>query len=71
MLVCPGCRGTYATTLNKGVTKFTLFFVPLFPAGTRYALTCKWCGKTSPISKEEAEQLQAQAQLQPQQDLRS
>ncbi|MEV0086627.1 zinc-ribbon domain-containing protein [Saccharopolyspora sp. NPDC003752] len=62
LLVCPGCRGTYATTLNKGVTKFTLFFIPLFPTSTRYALTCTWCGTTSPITKEMAEQLQAQAQ---------
>ncbi|MGW3467374.1 hypothetical protein ACWDKQ_02635 [Saccharopolyspora sp. NPDC000995] len=55
----------------KGMTKFTLLFIPLFPTSTRYALTCTWCGTTSPISKEEAEQLQAQAQPQPRQGLRS
>ncbi|TDD37189.1 zinc-ribbon domain-containing protein [Saccharopolyspora elongata] len=66
-LVCPGCRVTCATTLNKGVTKFTLFFIPLFPTRTRYALTCTWCGTTSPITKEKAEQLQAR----PQQGLQS
>ncbi|RKT83017.1 zinc-ribbon family protein [Saccharopolyspora antimicrobica] len=61
-LDCPGCRGNYAMTLNKGVTKFTLFFIPLFPTRTRYALTCTWCGTTAPIGKREAESLKTQLQ---------
>jgi hypothetical protein len=58
LLVCRECRGTYANALDKHVTKFTLFFIPLFPTRTRYALTCTWCGTTSRISKNEAQQLQ-------------
>lgn len=61
-LDCPGCRGTYATTLNKGVTKFTLFFIPLFPTRIRYALTCTWCGTTTPVGKRDAERMKAQLQ---------
>ncbi|MFD6726538.1 zinc-ribbon domain-containing protein, partial [Streptomyces sp. NPDC060131] len=39
-LVCGRCGNPAAHTLRKRVTKFTLFFVPLFPFSTKYATQC-------------------------------
>jgi hypothetical protein len=60
-LVCGHCGNPSAHTLRKRVTKFTLFFVPLFPFSTKYATQCTFCGAEQKITKEQAEQLQAQA----------
>jgi len=59
-LVCGHCGNPSAHTLRKRVTKFTLFFVPLFPFSTKYATQCTFCGMEQQISKEQAEQLQMQ-----------
>jgi hypothetical protein len=61
-LVCGHCGNPAAHTLRKRVTKFTLFFVPLFPVSTKYTTQCTFCGAEQKISKEEADQLLAQAQ---------
>ncbi|MEV0639554.1 zinc-ribbon domain-containing protein [Streptomyces sp. NPDC050619] len=61
-LVCGQCGNPSAHTLRKRVTKFTLFFVPLFPFSTKYATQCTFCGAEQKVTKEQAEQLQAQAQ---------
>ncbi|WP_329176621.1 MULTISPECIES: zinc-ribbon domain-containing protein [unclassified Streptomyces] len=68
-LVCGRCGNPAAHTLKKRVTKFTLFFVPLFPISTKYVTQCTFCGAAQQLSKEQAEQLQVQAgpQGQPQQ----
>ena len=60
-LVCGSCGNPAAHTLRKRVTKFTLFFVPLFPISVKYATQCTFCGTEVKIGKEQAEQLQAQA----------
>jgi zinc ribbon protein len=60
-LVCGQCGNPAAHTLRKRVTKFTLFFVPLFPFSTKYATQCTFCGAEQKVTKEQAEQLQAQA----------
>ncbi|MFI0541921.1 zinc-ribbon domain-containing protein [Streptomyces sp. WSLK1-3] len=60
-LVCGRCGNPAAHTLRKRVTKFTLFFVPLFPISTKYATQCTFCGAENKVSADEAEQLQAQA----------
>ncbi|MEU6143419.1 zinc-ribbon domain-containing protein [Streptomyces sp. NPDC047081] len=60
-LVCGNCGNPAAHTLRKRVTKFTLFFVPLFPLSTKYATQCTFCGTEHKVTKEQAEQLQAQA----------
>jgi hypothetical protein len=60
-LVCGRCGNPSAHTLRKHVTKFTLFFVPLFPLSTKYATQCTFCGAEQNVTKEQAEQLQAQA----------
>ncbi|GAB2871186.1 zinc-ribbon domain-containing protein [Streptomyces deserti] len=59
-LVCGRCGNPSAHTLRKRVTKFTLFFVPLFPLSTKYATQCTFCGAEQKMTKEQAEQLQAQ-----------
>ncbi|MGC9540052.1 zinc-ribbon domain-containing protein [Streptomyces sp. UG1] len=60
-LVCGQCGNPAAHTLRKRVTKFTLFFVPLFPVSTKYATQCTFCGAEQKVTQEQAEQLQAQA----------
>ncbi|MFF6980462.1 zinc-ribbon domain-containing protein [Streptomyces sp. NPDC008343] len=60
-LVCGHCGNPSAHTLRKRVTKFTLFFVPLFPVSTKYATQCTFCGAEQKVTGEQAEQLQAQA----------
>lgn len=60
-LVCGHCGNPSAHTLRKRVTKFTLFFVPLFPFSTKYATQCTFCGAEQQITSEQAEQLQQQA----------
>ncbi|MFI0511994.1 ribosomal protein L44E [Streptomyces canus] len=60
-LVCGRCGNPAAHTLRKRVTKFTLFFVPLFPISTKYATQCTFCGAENKVSADEAKQLQAQA----------
>ncbi|MEU2585389.1 zinc-ribbon domain-containing protein [Streptomyces avermitilis] len=59
-LVCGRCGNPSAHALRKRVTKFTLFFVPLFPLSTKYATQCTFCGAEQKVTKEHAERLQAQ-----------
>ncbi|MFE4055114.1 zinc-ribbon domain-containing protein [Streptomyces sp. NPDC059096] len=60
-LVCGHCGNPSAHTLRKRVTKFTLFFIPLFPFSTKFATQCTFCGMEQQISKEQADQLLAQS----------
>ncbi|MFG2132965.1 zinc-ribbon domain-containing protein [Streptomyces sp. NPDC048751] len=60
-LLCGYCGNPSAHTLRKRVTKFTLFFVPLFPISTKHATQCTFCGAEQKITKEQADQLLAQA----------
>jgi hypothetical protein len=59
LLTCGTCHHTAANALLKIVTKFTLFFVPLFPIRTRYAVQCTACGSSGQIDKDRAEQMRA------------
>ncbi|MET1073319.1 MAG: zinc-ribbon domain-containing protein [Umezawaea sp.] len=43
-LLCPRCGNSVAHPLHKAVTKFTLFFIPLFPVKTKYTVQCTFCG---------------------------
>ncbi|MEV0093392.1 zinc-ribbon domain-containing protein [Streptomyces sp. NPDC050738] len=65
-LVCGHCGNPAAHTLRKRVTKFTLFFVPLFPIAVKYTTQCTFCGMEQKISKEQADGLLAQPQQQEQ-----
>ncbi|GAA4998621.1 zinc-ribbon domain-containing protein [Streptomyces siamensis] len=55
MLTCRHCGNPVAHRLTKHVTKFTLFFVPLFPVSTMYATHCTFCGMEQQVTKEWAE----------------
>jgi hypothetical protein len=59
-LVCGNCGNPAAHTLRKYVTKFTLFFVPLFPFSTKFRTQCTFCGLEQQITKEQADALLAQ-----------
>lgn len=61
-LVCGSCGNPAAHTLRKRVSKFTLFFIPLFAFSTKYTTQCTFCGAEQQVPKEQAEQLEAQAQ---------
>ncbi|MCQ6552821.1 zinc ribbon domain-containing protein [Streptomyces sp. C10-9-1] len=60
-LVCGRCGNPAAHTLRKRVTRFTLFFVPLFPFSTKYATQCTFCGAEQQTTAAQAEQLRQQA----------
>lgn len=59
-LVCGHCGNPAAHALRKRVTKFTLFFVPLFPVSTKYTIQCTHCGTERKLTGEEAERLRTQ-----------
>ncbi|WP_344569578.1 zinc-ribbon domain-containing protein [Streptomyces axinellae] len=62
-LLCGFCGNPSAHGLRKRVTKFSLFFIPLFPiAPAKHSLQCTFCGAQSEVPKEEAERMLAQAQ---------
>ncbi|OUC96405.1 zinc ribbon domain-containing protein [Streptosporangium minutum] len=56
-LLCRNCGNTAAQVLSRQVTKFSLFFVPLFPVRTKYGVQCTFCGASYGISKDEASRL--------------
>lgn len=57
--VCGRCGNPAAHPLPKHVSKFTPFFVPLFPFSTKYTTQCTFCGAEQQVTKEQAEQLLA------------
>lgn len=65
VLPCRTCGSPQWASLDKSVTKFSLFFVPLFPVHVKRALTCTRCGTTDKVGKTDARQLQQQARQQP------
>lgn len=65
--VCGNCGNPAAHALRRVVTKFTLFFIPLFPIRSRYFTVCTFCGATNRLTKEQAKQVQeTQQPVQPQ-----
>jgi zinc-ribbon family len=58
--LCGRCGNPSAHALRKAVTKFTLFFIPLFPINIKYTTQCTFCGATNKLTKEQA--LQAEIQ---------
>ena len=59
--LCETCGNNAAHQLVKRVRKFSFFFIPLFPVGTRYVDTCTDCGRAIEISREQAETAASQA----------
>ena len=56
VFLCERCHQQGAHQLVKRVRRFSLFFIPLFPVGTRYFDTCTVCGRTIGVPREMAEQ---------------
>lgn len=58
MLACPQGHPAAHTVLRL-VTKFTLFFVPLFPIRTHYQVQCTLCGMSGQVDATRADELVA------------
>ncbi|WAL65226.1 zinc-ribbon domain-containing protein [Amycolatopsis cynarae] len=56
--LCTQCNNPTAHALRRAVTKFTLFFIPLFPIASRYFTVCTFCGATNKLTKAQAMQVQ-------------
>ncbi|MER5424221.1 zinc-ribbon domain-containing protein [Streptosporangium roseum] len=56
-LLCRNCGNTAAQVLSRKVTKFSLFFVPLFPVRTKHGVQCTFCGASYDVPKDEAGRL--------------
>ncbi|MFL5713895.1 MAG: zinc-ribbon domain-containing protein [Chloroflexota bacterium] len=59
-LVCGRCGNPSAHALRRFTTKFTLFFVPLFPVNRRHEVQCTFCGATNKVSRDQARAMQEQ-----------
>jgi hypothetical protein len=57
ILVCGQCSMPAEHVVRRFTTKFTLFFVPLFPIGRRHTMFCAGCQAETKISRQQAEQL--------------
>jgi len=62
--LCGVCGNPAAHAIHKSVTKFTLFFIPLFPVNVKYSTQCTFCGTQNRITKEQALQATAQEAVQ-------
>jgi hypothetical protein len=58
--LCGRCGNPASHAVRKSVTKFTLFFIPLFPIHIKHTAQCTFCGIENRIPKEDAVRLQAQ-----------
>jgi zinc-ribbon family len=66
-LLCGNCGNPASHAVKRRVTKFTLFFIPLFPVHVRYFTQCTFCGVTGKMTKDQCEQMLASpAAAQPQ-----
>ena len=50
---CGHCNNQQAWQLLEVGKKFTLYFIPLFPYGRKYYLTCPICGSGMEIDKKD------------------
>jgi hypothetical protein len=59
-MTCEVCGMTAAQSLTTRSTKFTLFFVPLFPVrSSTYHLQCAHCGAVRSVDRDDAARLAA------------
>ena len=56
-LSCPHCGSRSAHPLRRALTKFTVFFIPLFVVRSEYSVQCTYCGVSSRLSKQQAGEL--------------
>jgi translation initiation factor 2 beta subunit (eIF-2beta)/eIF-5 len=60
VMVCEVCGVSAPQALGKQSTKFTLFFIPLFPVRrSTYHLECSHCGTLRPVDPRTAANLAA------------
>jgi adenylosuccinate synthase len=57
-----GHNAAHAVVLQR--TKFTLFFIPLFPVRSKHLLVCSLCGNAAKLEKENVPAALAEAQRQ-------
>ncbi len=58
VLLCAYCGATAAQVLIKRTTKFSLFFIPLFPVrAARYHLQCTNCANARYVDPREVDRL--------------
>ena len=62
-IVCEHCGQQGAHHVTKHARKFSIFFIPLIPAGTRYEDTCTVCGRVRSITAEQADRAISMSQL--------
>jgi len=60
--LCGRCGTPAAQVLTRISTWFSLFFVPVIPLGSKYVLTCTFCGESTKLEKLQATQMVAAAQ---------
>ncbi|WP_019856124.1 hypothetical protein [Actinopolyspora mortivallis] len=60
-LLCANCRNPTAHGLDRLLTVFTLFFVPVLPLYVRRTTRCTFCGFVCKVTKQEAQSLVDQA----------
>jgi hypothetical protein len=60
--LCGRCGTPAAQVLMRIGTWFSLFFVPVIPLGTKYVLTCTFCGESTKLDKLQATNMVAAAQ---------
>jgi hypothetical protein len=58
-LVCAQCGNASEHVLRKFITKFTLFWIPLFPISKKHTLFCPACEHEQKIPAAQAQQLMA------------
>ena len=55
--ICGHCQKPSQRVLIKVIDWFTVFFIPIFPFMTRYALVCPLCDDTREVTGEEMEEI--------------
>lgn len=69
MYLCTVSQQPAAHRLSQSTRWFTLFFIPVFPVGRRYVLTCSACGQSSKLTKPQADEIVARAEAPAQETL--
>ncbi|WP_052890116.1 zinc-ribbon domain-containing protein [Thermogemmatispora carboxidivorans] len=52
---CQRCQRTVQQQVVRSQRKFTLFWIPLFPIGTKTFLVCPFCGNQARIDNKQAD----------------
>ncbi|HET7476454.1 MAG TPA: zinc-ribbon domain-containing protein [Dermatophilaceae bacterium] len=60
LFVCGHCGVNAPHQLVKRARRFTLFFIPVLPVGTKYLDTCTACGHVIDVPRGQAEAALAQ-----------